>query len=286
MSKLSNSWNMMKASATVLRLDPELLLFPLLSGIATVLVTATFIVPFAFIGEGFGALENLDENVGYFGYVVGFLYYLVLYSLIFFFNTALVGATMIRLDGGDPTISDGLNIAFKKMGAILQYAAIAATVGMLLRALEERAGFIGRMVVGLIGLSWTLATFLTVPVLVTKEVSAIDAVKESASVCKRTWGEQVVANAGIGLATFFILLAMGLVAVPLIILTASISEALVIPLALSFAGGFLLLILVSSAMKGIYSAALYRFATTGDAGEHFSTEMMEEAFKERKRRWQ
>ncbi|MCJ7630776.1 MAG: hypothetical protein E4G90_07620 [Gemmatimonadales bacterium] len=285
MSKLSNSWNMMKASATVLKLDPELLIFPLLSGIATVLVTATFVVPFAFIGEGFGALENLGENVGYLGYAVGFLYYLVLYSLIFFFNTALVATTMIRLDGGDPTVSDGLNLAFKKLGTVLEYAAIAATVGMLLRALEERAGFIGRIIIGLIGLSWTLATFLTVPVLVTKDVSAIDAVKESASVFKRTWGEQVVANAGIGFATFMIFLLMGLVAVPLIILTASISEVLVIPLILSFAGGFLLLILVSSALKGIYSAALYRYATTGDAGEHFSAQMMEEAFREKRRRW-
>ena len=285
MSKLSNSWKMMKASATVLKLDPELLIFPLLSGVAVVLVTATFIVPFAVIGEGFGALENLDEGVGYLGYVVGFLYYLVLYSLIFFFNTALVGATMIRLDGGDPTVSDGLSIAFKKMGPILEYAAIAATVGLLLRALEERAGFIGRIVIGFLGLSWTLVTFLTVPVLVTKDVSAFDAVKESATVFRRTWGEQVVANVGIGLATFVIFLLMGLVAVPLIILTSSISEALLIPLILSFAGGFLLLILVSSALKGIYSAALYRFATTGDAGEHFSAEMMEKAFRPRTRRW-
>ncbi len=285
MSKLSNSWKMMKASATVLKLDPELLIFPLLSGVAVVLVTATFIVPFAVIGEGFGALENLDEGVGYLGYVVGFLYYLVLYSLIFFFNTALVGATMIRLDGGDPTVSDGLSIAFKKMGPILEDAAIAATVGMLLRALEERAGFIGRIVIGFLGLSWTLVTFLTVPVLVTKDVSAFDAVKESATVFRRTWGEQVVATVGIGLATFVIFLLMGLVAVPLIILTSSISEALLIPLILSFAGGFLLLILVSSALKGIYSAAVYRYATTGDAGEHFSAEMMERAFRPKKRRW-
>ncbi len=285
MSKLSNSWKMMKASATVLRLDPELLIFPLLSGIAAVLVTATFIVPFAFVGEGFGALENLDENVGYVGYVVGFLYYMALYSLIFFFNTALVGATMIRLDGGDPTISDGLNVAFKKIGAILQYAAIAATVGMLLRALEQRAGFLGRIVIGLVGLSWTLTTYLTVPVLVTKDVSAIDAVKESASVFKKTWGEQVVANVGMGFATFVIFLLMGLVAIPLIILVSSISEVLVIPLVLSLLGGFLLLALVSSALKGIYSAALYRYATTGDAGEHFSAEMMDEAFRPRKKRW-
>ena len=53
MSKLSNSWRMMKASATVLKLDPELLIFPLLSGVAAVLVTATFIAPFAFVGGGF-----------------------------------------------------------------------------------------------------------------------------------------------------------------------------------------------------------------------------------------
>ena len=37
-------------------------------------------------------MESLDENWGYLGYVIGFVYYLVLYSLIFFFNTALVHA--------------------------------------------------------------------------------------------------------------------------------------------------------------------------------------------------
>jgi hypothetical protein len=285
MSKLSNSWKMMKASATVLRVDPELLVFPFLSMVAAILVTATFILPIGLVGEGFSALENMDENVGYLGYAVGFLYYLVLYSVTFFFNAALVGATMIRLDGGDPTVSDGLNVAFKKLGSILEYAAISATVGMLLRALEERAGFIGRIVIGLIGLSWTLVTFLTVPVLVSRDVSAFDAVKESAETFKKTWGEQVVATVGIGLATFMIFLLMGLIAIPLIIVAASIGEVAVLPLVLSLGGGFILLALVSSALKGIYSAALYRYATTGDAGEHFTREMMEEAFRPKKRRW-
>jgi len=285
MSKISNSWRMMKASATVLRMDPELLVFPLLSGIATILVTATFVVPFAVIGEGFGALEQMGENPGYLGYVVGFLYYLVLYTLIFFFNTALVGATMIRLDGGDPTVSDGLNIAFKKLTTILEYAAIAATVGMILRALEERAGFIGRIVIGLIGLSWTLATFLTVPVLVTKDVSAFDAVKESASLFKKTWGEQVAGNIGIGLVTFLLIVLMVLVAVPLFMLAAAINEVLLIPLVLTFIAGFIALILFTSALNGIYTAALYRFATTGNAGEQFDSDMMREAFRPKKRRW-
>jgi hypothetical protein len=140
-------------------------------------------------------------------------------------------------------------------------------------------------VIGLIGLSWTLATYLTVPVLVTKDISAIDAVKESASVFKRTWGEQVVGNAGIGLATFILMLIMGLVFVPLIIVLSSISEVLVIPLVLSFVAGFMILILVSSALNGIYSAALYRYAITGDPGEHFNAGEMEKAFRPKKRRF-
>lgn len=285
MSKLSNSWSMMKASFRVLRMDPELMIFPILSGVAVILVTSTFIVPFAVIGQGFGALENLDENVGYLGYAVGFLYYLVLYTLIFFFNTALVGAAMIRLEGGDPTVKDGLNIAFSRLGPILEYAAISATVGMILKALEERAGFIGRIVLGLIGLTWSLTTYLTVPVLVTKDVSAFDAIKESATVFKRTWGEQVVGNAGIGLATFFIILAMALVMVPLVMAANAISGALVGVVVVSFVGGFLVLTVVSSALNGIYSTALYRYATTGDPGEHFDPRMMEAAFRPKKRRW-
>ena len=283
--KLSNSWIMMKASFRVLRMDPELMVFPLLSGIAVFLATSTFVVPFAFIGDGFGALENLDENVGYLGYAIGFLYYMVLYSLIFFFNTALVGAAMIRLEGGDPTVKDGLEIAFSKLGTILEYAAIAATVGMILKMVEERAGFLGRIVIGFLGLAWNLTTYLTVPVLVSKDVSALDAIKESATVFKKTWGEQMVGNAGIGLATFFLILAMVLMAVPLIILSSMISPVLVGITVVSLIGGFFCLILVGSALNGIYCTALYRYATTGEAGEHFTSQMMEDAFRPKKKRW-
>jgi len=271
---------MMKASAAVLRMDPELLVFPLLSGIAVIAVSATFILPIVFLG---GGMETLEDGSGYLGYVVGFLYYLVLYAVVFFFNTALMGAAMIRLEGGDPTVKDGLEIAFNKLGPILEYAAIAATVGMILRALEEKAGFIGRIVIGLIGIGWNLATYLAVPVLVTKDVSAFDAVKESASLFRKTWGEQVVGNAGIGLATFVILLAMTAAAIPVFLLAATLSPALVVVVGISLAGGYLCLILLSSALNGVYCAALYRYATIGDPGRPFNAEMMRGAFRPKKR---
>lgn len=277
MSRMSNSWAMLKASATVLRLDTELLIFPLLSTLSVILITVLLAAPMVFFG-GVEALEALDDP-RYLVYSGGFVYYLILYTVIFFFNTGLVGATLIRLDGGDPTVADGMNIAIKKLPTILGYATIAATVGMVLRAIEERVGVLGRIVVGLIGMSWTLTTYLTVPVLVSKDVGAIEAVKESASIFKRTWGEQVVGNAGIGLASFMMFAVMTGVGVPLVILVSSINEAFAIPMGITLGVGYFFLALLSAALKGIYSAALYRFATTGDAGEQFNAAMMEQAFR-------
>ena len=277
MSRMSNSWAMLKASATVLRLDTELLIFPLLSTLAVILITVTLAAPIVFFG-GPEALEILDDP-GYLAYSGGFVFYLVLYTIVFFFNAGLVGATLIRLDGGDPTVSDGMNIAIKKLPAILGYAVIAATVGMVLRAIEERVGALGRIIVGFLGMSWALATYLTVPVLVTRDVGAIDAVKESADVFKRTWGEQVVGNAGIGLASFLLFVLVTVIALPLIIFVSSINGALAVPMWISLSLVYFFLALLSSALKGIYSAALYRFATTGDAGEHFNAAMMDQAFK-------
>ena len=285
MSKMSRSWALMKASANVLRLDKELMFFPLLSGVAAIIVSPTFIVPVFAVGDGFDTLSRMTEDGSYFGYVTGFLYYVVLYTVIFFFNTALVGAAMIRLDGGDPTVGDGLTIAFRKLPTVVGYAIIAATVGMILRAIEERVGFLGRIMVGLLGVSWTLATYLTVPVLATKDVSAIDAVKESAGLFKKTWGEQMVANAGMGVAFLLIGLAMIGVFVPIAIFLGSLNEVLIIPLVISMAGGLIFLGLFSSTLQGIYSAALYRYATTGAPGQGFDADAMRDAFRPKGKRW-
>ena len=213
--KISRSWHLVKASAGVLRSDKELLLFPVISGIATLLVAATFLVPVL----GLRLFEG--GEIGPLGAIVGFLFYLSQYFVIFFFNTALVGAAMIRLEGGDPTVADGLRIARSKIGVILGYAAIAATVGLVLKSLGEKAGGLGKIIINMIGMAWTFATFLVVPILVTRDVGPIDAVKESMTLLKRTWGENVAGNVGIGLA--FGLLT-GLVALGVLIIAGNAAD--------------------------------------------------------------
>ncbi len=263
LQKLANSWQLIKASGRVLQADKELIVFPLISSIALILVTVSFFAPLLVTGTGF----EVSESTGSLGYILLFLYYLVQYTVIFFFNSALVGAAMIRLDGGDPTVGDGLRIAYSRLGSILGYAAIAATVGLVLRAVSERSGTLGRIVIGLVGLAWNLATFLVVPVLVTHDVSPLAAIKESARVLKKTWGEQIAGNAGIGFAFFFAYLALGIVAVPAVILAVGSGQGAVITVVMAgVVLAMILLALINASLSGIYSAALYRFATTGEAG--------------------
>ncbi|MCG8456856.1 MAG: DUF6159 family protein [Holophagales bacterium] len=276
LQKLRNSWELVKASARVLEADKELMVFPAVSGIALVLVTATFFLPVYFFA---GSTSVAAEGTGPLGWVLLFAFYVVQYSVIIFFNSALVGAALIRLDGGDPTLADGLRIARERLGAILGYAVIAATVGLLLRSARERSdNLLTKLAASLAGAAWSLATFLVVPVLVSRNVGPIDALKESASILKRTWGEQIAGNVGIGLIFGAAMLGLGLLALPAILLPAiSGLPWLAVGAGVVFALAFLLVSLLNATLSGIYSAALYRYATRGDS-RMFDGALLQNAF--------
>lgn len=277
MGKFQRSWALAKASLDVLRSDKELLVFPLVAAIATLIVAATFILPMFGLGLLDRAADGAARPVLY---VWGFAFYLVQYFVIFFFNSALVGAAMIRLDGGDPTVADGLRIARSKWLPILGYAAIAATVGLILRAFEERAGFLGRIVIGFIGVAWTVATFLTVPILVARDIGPVDAVKESASLLKKTWGENLIGSGGIGLVLGLFNVALILLGVMLAVFLAGQGlSVLAVTVGVVTVLAAITVALVQSALSGIYSAALYRFAVAGDAPQGFDGMLLRDAFQ-------
>ena len=276
--RFGRSWSLVKASASVLREDKELLLFPLISTVAVVMVMACFALPVF----GLAAIDGItrpDGSTSPLAYAIAFLFYVTQYFVIFFFNTALVGAALMRLDGGSPTFKDGLRIASSKFVAILGYAIIAATVGMILRAIQERVGIIGKIVVGIIGIGWSLATYLVVPVLAARDVGPIEAVKESASLLKDTWGENVIGQAGIGLAFGFITMMVFFAGIGIVILSIATQSWVVIVMAVLLALlAIATTVLIQSALSGIYAAALYRFATTGKDSVGFTADTMKLAF--------
>jgi len=275
--KIRNSWTLLKASVAVLRADKELIVFPIVSTIAVLIVTASFALPMLFAGF---ADSLLDGDTQILGYLVGFAFYVVQYFVIIFANSALVGAALIRLRGGDPTVADGFRIALDRIGVILVYALISATVGMILRFVSERGKGVGRFVSSIAGMAWNLATYLVVPVLVVERVGPLDAVKRSANYLKKTWGEQIAGNFSVGIIFGLVVLLVILVAIPvfyLVIMTESI--ALIILTAVLFILTLVFLGLINSTLNGIYIAAVYRYAAEGETGGFFDEELVQGAFR-------
>lgn len=275
--RIENSWALAKTSWGVLKQDRELMIFPVISGLAVVLVGSTF-----FGGAMLFGLDTAFEEGSAIGAIGGFLFYLVTYTIIFFFQSALVGAALIRLDGGDPTIRDGFRIATDRLGTIIAYAAIAATVGVILRMIQERVGFVGRLLAGFGAMAWTLSTYMVVPVLVSRDVDPIEAIKQSAGLLKKTWGEQVTANLGFGAISGLACVGIAVLGTAGIALTANIAPLMIPLIIVSMVGGFIAVALVSSTLSGIYTAALYRYATTGEAPAGFDAQYMAGAFATKK----
>lgn len=283
--KFARSWALMKASAAVLRSDKSLLVFPLLSGLCTLLVAASFLVPVGLMAiGGEHAGQDFQERMSVGAYLLMFAFYLVQYFVIIFFQTALTGVALMHLRGEPTSVGAGLALARAKLPQILGYALIAATVGLLLRMIQERLGLVGRLVVGFIGLAWTVATFLVVPVLASKDVGPVDAVKESVELLKRSWGENLIGNGGIGVVFGLLMLLAVLVSAVLIggaVATQSIVA--IVLAAVIVVAGFILLGLVQSSLQGIYSAALYRYAEAGEASVGFDQALLQQAFAPKKK---
>src|SRR5712691_12623874 len=196
MGKFSRSWELVKQSFAILRSDKQLMLFPVLSAIACLIVTAIIatggaVLMLPAMSSAAAAGERFNPNQSPVFLLGMFSLYVANYFVIVFFNVALVGVANSRLMGGTWTFRDGLELAWERKGTILQWALVAATVGVILRTLEERMGLIGRIIMRIIGIAWTLACYFVVPVLAFGDLTPIDAVKRSAKLFHDTWGEKV-----------------------------------------------------------------------------------------------
>lgn len=259
--KIRYTWSLMGASWQVLRMDKEMLLYPLLSGICCLIVLASFAIPVFATGayEPPGEDANVAQHVLYYGLI--FLFYLVNYFVIAFFNTAIIAAAIHRMQGGDPTFMWGINEALKRVHLILGWALVAATVGLILRAVEARSGRFGRVIASIAGVAWTLVTFLVIPVLVVQNLGPLGAVKESGRLLRRTWGEQLVGNFSFG-AVFFVInipaVAALFAGIFLVVNGNGIAGYAVIGLGVLY---LLIAGLVQSALQSIFQAAVYLYAT-------------------------
>jgi len=270
MNRISRTWELARVSWSVLCSDKELMLLPIMSAICSIIVSASFLVPLILIPDVIA--DGRPTPIVYIGL---FLFYLVNYFVVIFFNTALISAATIRLKGGDPTLRDGLSFAWENVGSILQWAAVAATVGMILRMIEERVGWLGKIIISVLGAAWTVATYFVIPVMVYEKVGPFDAIKQSAAMFRKTWGERVISSVSFGLLFFLLMLP----AIAVLILTAALGTAVFVVTLVLAVIYVLALAVVSAALNGVFVAALYQYVHTGKVEGPFTAQMLGSAWQ-------
>jgi len=263
MGRIGRGWKLAKMSLSIIRKDKEILIFPILSGLVTILILASFFVG-VFFSVGLDGLASGSSSWYFYAFFA--VFYFVSFFVSIFFNACVIGCATIRMNGGDPTVKDGLRIAMENIGRIAAWALFAATVGLIIRAIQERVGFIGKLIMGALGVAWTVVTYFVVPVLIYEKLGPWGSVKRSASILRKTWGEALVGNLGLGL-IFVLLGALGILPIILGALIGGGVGAIVgFVVAIVY---WLIIAVIASAAQSVLVAALYRYATTGKVSEDF-----------------
>ena len=277
MDRLARSFALFSASLKVLRAHKGLAWFPVLAGIAGLLVAGVFLTPAFFTTHV--ETGNVRPTAGTWLLLAGF--YVVSAFVTIFFTAALVSQADVALrgDGGIPGVGAGLAAAGRRWPALLGWAGLTATVTRVLRTVEERLGFLGGIVSSLVGLAWRLTTFLVLPVVMLEGAGVKAGVKRSVELFRRTWGENVVGTAGIGLAGFILSLAgYAVLLLAGFLLGGTATLFVCVGLAIVWT---LLVAVFTTTLSGIYQTALYRYAADGVVPGEFASVDFAGAFRER-----
>lgn len=264
--RISFTWSAMGSSWSVLMKQKKLLVFPLLSGIACLLILVSFAIPIvrANAWEPPGGDAEPIRHVLYWGTM--FVFYFLNYFVITFFNSAVVGAAVQNLSGHDVTMGSALRSATNRLPQILGWALVAATVGLILRAIEQYSERVGQFVAAILGAVWTATTFMVVPILVVEGKGPIDAFRRSTSLLRETWGEQLVSNFSFGIIFFLLAIPAFVMLVVGVALGGAVGGVIAIALAVIY---LIVLALVQSVLQSIFQAVLYIYVESGKAPAGF-----------------
>jgi hypothetical protein len=281
--RIRRGWGIAKASWSVLKLHPKLLLFPIISGVALIaLIGAIGVSVYMERSHMAALLEFLKKDNPHdpIVYAVAFVFYFVCSLIVIFFNAALVFCAMQAFAGRNPSLSEGISTAAGRLPQILGWTLVAATVGVLLNALQntlrEKLGFVGAMLGGFLEFGWAVTTFFVVPVVVVDGLGPIAAVKRSAQILKRTWGESLGGEGGLGLIAFaaslpaFIVLALAGVTGGKAVAVAVIVLAVLYLIAVS---------IVFTTLGAIFRTGAYIYATTGKAPSSMDEQLLQASFR-------
>lgn len=271
-NRLSNGWQISMNSFKVLKENKQLIIFPVLSGVSLIMIVGSFVL-ITLSGAGWD-VSNISKPDTFENYAIIFLFYIINYFIIIYFNTALIHCASLYFKGEEVTVRKGLDFSFSRIGAIFSWALFAGTVGAILKIVQDNLGSLGKIITSIIGVVWSVATFFVVPIIAYENLGPIGAVKRSVQLMKEKWGESLAAGFSFGLIQF-----AGII---LIALLAFLTGAFIHPIVGIVIGvlGISLLFAVISATQSIFISAIYH-NINGDPVELYNQQFIDNLFKKK-----
>jgi hypothetical protein len=255
--------------------------FPVISTILTLIVIGAMAAYFYFMLLGGSSTEfKIDEskeisNIIIYGTI--FIYYLVIFFIVNFFQSALFIIVQGRFSGQDLNFNDGIQSAGKYVGKIFIWSLISATVGIILKVISDNFKIVGRILSSILGAAWEILTYFSLPALVIGNLNIKESFKESASIIKKTWGETLIVSFGVGL--FFVaVVVLGLVLSVAIIIIAP-TTYVVVSVAVIFTIFYIAMMLLATTLSSIFKLTLFNYARTGNIPQGFSDYIVKGAIK-------
>ena len=269
--RLSNGWKIAMNSFKVLKENKQLIIFPILSGLSILLLMASFFTA-ALAAAGWN-IDNLgvEEKGSPLYYLILFAFYIINYFIVVFFNMALIHCTRLYFQGEEVTIRKGMLFSLSRIRSIFAWAFFAATIGLLLKTIQENVGTLGKIITGIIGIVWSVATFFVVPIIAYENAGPVEAFKKSSAMMKQKWGESLGANFSFGLIQFLGIIIIGL---PLFFLGSVFNP--IAGIAMAIAGAFTVISIISAAQTIFVSAVYHNI--NGDPVKHFNQQMVDQLF--------
>jgi hypothetical protein len=229
--------------------------------------------------------RNVQYTLSYVAWAYLAVVYLASMFWATFFNVAFYHEIMAAFRGDSVSLGRGLSFAATRWRAILGWSLLAGVVGLLIRALEQRLDFVGRWMVSLIGVAWSVASVFAIPVLVeeTPTENPITVLRRSAQVLRQTWGESLIGYVGASLGEGVLIFGVLLVSLPFGVYAALNGHPEV--LFVGMMGWILFTVCVSyivGVAKQLFRGALYLYATKGEMVEPYTQEMFDGAWKLKK----
>ena len=316
MNKFERSWLLLKTSLRVMFQNKKLLIFPMVISVLTLGIVLFFLAPVALRPTGYsytqpehwekigsGLLENTETGSVTIGdhnstsrsarvewhisreaalYGVG-LYLLAMYFATFF-NVAFYHEILAALRGESVSITRGLFFACRRWHAILLWSLFAGLVGVLIRVIEERLGFIGRIIAGFLGTVWSVASLFVIPAIAyhTEAVNPLRLLRESANAIRDTWGETLIGYVGLSFANLLILLLSIILMTAAVVVSALWQNYWIIAVAsVVWIGGLCCWGYLSNVASQMYKGALYLYANERTIPTPYSEELLDSAWKHR-----